>query len=106
MSKRDQEDREREKREHKKHDHDHKHRRDRDREDSGDDPRAHAKIIERRWLGSPPPTPERYAHALRQWHALPGAVALAPSDVGAAEAHERAGASPARAGSGGKENKS
>ena len=31
-------------------------------------------ILQRRWLGSPPPTAERYARALRQWRALPGAV--------------------------------
>jgi hypothetical protein len=34
----------------------------------------HAQIIQRRWLGSPPPTLERYANALRQWQRLPGAV--------------------------------
>ena len=44
------------------------------REESGDDPLKHARILQRRWLGSPPPTPERYARALRQWRALPGAV--------------------------------
>jgi hypothetical protein len=47
---------------------------DRDREDSGDDPLRHAQIIQRRWLGSPPPTFERYARAFRQWQRLPGAV--------------------------------
>lgn len=54
----------------------HERRRDRDgdHEESGDDPERHARIIERRWLGSPPPTLERYARALRQWHRLPGAV--------------------------------
>lgn len=63
------------------HEHEHERRSDREREDSGDDPRAHARIIERRWLGSPPPTAERYARALRQWHALPGAVAWPATDV-------------------------
>lgn len=57
----------------------HERRRDRDgghdHEESGDDPERHARIIERRWLGSPPPTLERYARALRQWHRLAGAVA-------------------------------
>jgi hypothetical protein len=56
------------------HEHKHKHYPDRDREDSGDDPAMHARIIARRWEGSPPPTAERYARALRQWQALPGAV--------------------------------
>jgi hypothetical protein len=42
--------------------------------DERDDPRAFALIIERRWVGSAPPTAERYALALRQWAALPGAI--------------------------------
>jgi hypothetical protein len=52
--------------------------RDRDRCEEGDDPRAHAQILERRWLGSSPPTAELYARALQQWRALPGAV-MAPA---------------------------
>jgi hypothetical protein len=60
---------------------DHEHERGEDREHGGDDPRRHARIIERRWLGSPPPTAERYAHALRQWRALPGAVASSATDL-------------------------
>lgn len=44
------------------------------REESGDDPLRHARILQHRWEGSPPPTAERYARALRQWRALPGAV--------------------------------
>jgi hypothetical protein len=44
------------------------------REGSGDDPLRHARILQRRWEGSPPPTAERYARALQQWRALPGAV--------------------------------
>ena len=43
-------------------------------EEGGDDPLRHDMILARRWLGSPPPTAERYANALRQWLALPGAV--------------------------------
>jgi hypothetical protein len=43
-------------------------------EKGGDDPARHARIQARRWLGSPPPTAERYARALRQWRAMPGAV--------------------------------
>ena len=52
----------------RRHDGDHDHGED------GDDPLRHAQIIQRRWLGSPPPTLERYARALRQWQRLPGAV--------------------------------
>jgi hypothetical protein len=61
------------------------HRRDRDRDpdwdDSGDDPLRHARIIERRFLGSVPPTPALYARALQQWLALPGAVVRSASEV-------------------------
>jgi hypothetical protein len=56
-------------------------RRDRDQDDSGDDPLRHARIIERRWLGSVPPTPTLYARALQQWQALPGAVVRSAADV-------------------------
>jgi hypothetical protein len=62
-------------------DHEHEHRRDHDRDDSGDDPRRQELIIERRWLGSIPPTAELYARALRQWEALPGAVVRSAADV-------------------------
>lgn len=44
------------------------------REESGDDPLRHARILQHRWEGSPPPTAERYARALQQWRALPGAM--------------------------------
>jgi hypothetical protein len=47
------------------------------KKDEHDDPRAFALIIERRWTGSAAPTAERYALALKQWAALPGAVAAA-----------------------------
>jgi hypothetical protein len=63
-------------------------------EEGGDDPLRHAQIIQRRWLGSPPPTLDRYAQARRQWQQLPGAVVRpgtavsvkpsAPSDTGRA----------------------
>jgi len=59
---------------------------DRDPKESGDDPKRHDAIIARRWLGSPPPTPERYAHALRQWLALPGAVVSSATDISVATA--------------------
>ena len=52
-----------------------------EREESGDDPKRHASIIERRWQGSPPPTAERYAKALKQWQNLPGAVKGPATDV-------------------------
>ena len=49
-------------------------------------------ILERRWLGSPPPTAQRYARAIEQWHALPGAVMYPPSDVtGTAETKKPGG---------------
>jgi hypothetical protein len=57
-----------------------------EREESGDNPERHARIIERRWLGSPPPTAELYANALRQWLALPGAVMRPASEVTPTEA--------------------
>jgi hypothetical protein len=77
-------------------DHEHERRSDRDDEDSGDDPRTHAKILERRWLESPPPTLERYARALRQWQALPGAVSRPATDVTvAAQTPARASQAPA-----------
>ncbi len=76
-------------------DHEHERRSDRDDEDSGDDPRTHAKILERRWLESPPPTQERYARALRQWQALPGAGSRPATDVTvAANAPARASQTP------------
>lgn len=39
-----------------------------------DDPREHRAIEERRFEGSLPATPERYAQAREQWYELPGAV--------------------------------
>jgi hypothetical protein len=75
------------------------------REDRGDDPRAHARIIERRWRGSPPPTAERYAQALRQWQALPGAVVSPATDVTAAgESQAAADENPASGGSASEES--
>lgn len=101
MPRRDQEDGERRKREHEKderRDREHEHReherrerREREPENAGDDPRAHARIIERRWLGSPPPTAERYANALKQWQALPGAVSRPAPAGGAAGERPRPG---------------
>ena len=64
-----------------KDEHEHHRRWEREPEESGDDPKRHASIIERRWLGSPPPTAERYARALQQWQNLPGAVGNQPPDL-------------------------
>jgi hypothetical protein len=66
-----------------KHEHDRKHerRREHQREDIGDDPKRHTEIIARRWLGSPPPTFDRIAKALKQWSALPGAVVRPAADM-------------------------
>jgi hypothetical protein len=71
------------------HENEHKRHPERGREYSGDDPKGHAAILERRWLGSPPPSMARYALALRQWRALPGAVVRPATDItGAAEISE------------------
>jgi hypothetical protein len=45
-----------------------------------DDPGEHLEIERRRFLGSLPPTPERYALAREQWYRLPGAVVRPPMD--------------------------
>lgn len=69
----------------------------REREASGDDPKRHAGIIARRWLGSPGPTAERYALAHRQWQNLPGSVSKSAPDVAgptAAPAAQDAGSGP------------
>jgi hypothetical protein len=54
------------------------------KEESGDDPARHASVIARRWLGSVPPTPDRYVRAFQQWQALPGSVARPAAAVVAA----------------------
>ncbi len=66
---------------HHHHEHHHEHEHEHEREHVGDSPRKHAEIIERRWLRSPRPTHERYARAIQQWHALPGAVSRPATDV-------------------------
>ena len=63
------------------HEHDHRRRREHERENIGDDPKRHTEIIARRWVGSPPPTFDRLARALKQWSALPGAVAQRAAKV-------------------------
>jgi hypothetical protein len=62
----------------KEHDHDRESRRESERKNVGDDPKRHELILARRWLGSPPPTFDRYANALKQWSKLPGAVVQPP----------------------------
>lgn len=86
---REHENEERETGEHERHE-----RREREREGSGDDPRVHARIIERRWVGSPPPTAERYANALKQWQKLPGAVPQPPSGAASPETPKAPRATP------------
>jgi hypothetical protein len=71
------------------------HRRDRRWSESGDDPLRHARIIERRWLGSVSPTPALYARALQQWLALPGAVVRSAANVRPSDPPPPAGANPA-----------
>lgn len=84
--------------------HDHKRRSDDEGEGGGDDPGMQFRIIARRWMGSPPPTAERYARALQQWQALPGAVVSPATYVTvASESVQSAGASPSPAGSSGEE---
>jgi hypothetical protein len=56
--------------------------------ESGDNPLKHARILQRRWEGSAPPTAERYARALRQWRALPGAVVSPGTGLTTAPAEE------------------
>ncbi|MGB8965385.1 MAG: hypothetical protein WCB99_07075 [Candidatus Cybelea sp.] len=64
------------------HEHDRKHdSRQRERKNIGDDPKRHTEIVAQRWLGSPPPTFDRFAKALKQWFALPGAVVRPAADV-------------------------
>jgi hypothetical protein len=63
------------------HDPEHLRRRQHERQNAGDDPLRHTEIIARRWLGSPPPTFDRYAQALKQWSALPGAVVHSPPEA-------------------------
>jgi hypothetical protein len=77
-----------------------------EREHTGDSPRKHAEIIERRWLRSPRPTQERYARAIQQWHALPGAVLRPATDVNVApKTPLSASASQTSAGPGGAKRK-
>jgi hypothetical protein len=56
------------------------HERPRRRRD-GRDREVHLEIIARRMEGGAPATPEAYAHALEQWHQLPGAVVKPPTDL-------------------------
>jgi len=83
------------------HEREYEHRRERDGDDDdegGDDPRRHDMILQRRWLGSPPPTAERYASALRQWQALPGAVVRPASTAAEPSAPTTAGSASGKTG--------
>jgi hypothetical protein len=63
----------------KDHDRERVHRRQSEQKNLGDDPKLHDEILARRWLGSSPPTLDRYAKALKQWSELPGAVLQPPA---------------------------
>lgn len=41
----------------------------------------HRDYVERRVRGGAPATPEAYARAIEQWHRLPGAVRVPPTEV-------------------------
>lgn len=47
----------------------------------GREHQVHREILDRRMRGGPPPTPEAYARALKQWNELPGSVMRPPTDV-------------------------
>jgi hypothetical protein len=53
-----------------------------------DDPDEHLEIERRRFIGSEPPTPERYARAREQWSRLPGALSRPPMGEGIDPGHE------------------
>lgn len=46
-----------------------------------------------RWQGSPPPTADAYARALRQWRQLPGAQVTEPADISITPEHTEEGRS-------------
>jgi hypothetical protein len=89
MPKRREDEREHNRRHEHERERGHEHEREREREDIGDDPQRHTEIIARRWLGSPPPTFDRIARALRQWSALRGAVVPPAPDVADDEEKKR-----------------
>jgi hypothetical protein len=43
--------------------------------------RIHEAYVERRLSGGAPATAEAYARAIRQWHELPGAVGVPPTEL-------------------------
>lgn len=54
----------------------------------GRERQVHEDILERRWQGSPEPTPEKYRRALEQWKNLPGSIVRPATD------HEAPGEAP------------
>jgi hypothetical protein len=46
-----------------------------------DPAQIHREYVERRVGGGAPATPEAYARAIEQWHRMPGAVRVPPSEV-------------------------
>jgi hypothetical protein len=55
----------------------------------------HRDYVERRLGGETPATPEAYARAIKQWHALPGAVSVPPTEVAGDEGDPTPGESKA-----------
>jgi hypothetical protein len=56
------------------------------RDPDADPVKVHRDYVERHLGGGAPATPEAYARALKQWHALPGAVRTPPTEVPEEEA--------------------
>lgn len=56
------------------------------REYETDPVEVHRDYIERQLGGGAPATPEAYARAINQWHALPGAVRVPPTELTGDEA--------------------
>lgn len=51
------------------------------RNPDADPVKIHRDYIERRVGGGAPPTPEAYERAIREWHQLPGAVSVPPTEL-------------------------
>lgn len=58
------------------------------RDPDADPVKVHREYVERHLGGGAPATPEAYARALRQWHELPGAVRVPPTEVAGEEAEK------------------
>lgn len=51
------------------------------RDPDADPVKIHREYVERRVGGGEPPTPEAYERAIGQWHQLPGAVRVPPTEL-------------------------